>query len=69
MRRFLERQGFECLRVRGSHHFYARDELRTTSRFTETAHGRSPGPLPARQTEQGEGGGYGKLQVPSFGDS
>ena len=30
MCRFLERQGFQLLRVRGSHHFYSRDELRTT---------------------------------------
>jgi predicted RNA binding protein YcfA (HicA-like mRNA interferase family) len=30
MCRFLERQGFELLRVRGSHHFYSREELRTT---------------------------------------
>jgi predicted RNA binding protein YcfA (HicA-like mRNA interferase family) len=29
MCRFLEREGFELLRVRGSHHFYARDDLRT----------------------------------------
>jgi predicted RNA binding protein YcfA (HicA-like mRNA interferase family) len=30
MRQFLERQGFQLLRVRGSHHFYSYDELRTS---------------------------------------
>jgi len=30
MCRFLERQGFQLLRVRGSHHFYSRDEIRTS---------------------------------------
>ena len=30
MRQFLERQGFQLLRVRGSHHFYSREELRTS---------------------------------------
>jgi predicted RNA binding protein YcfA (HicA-like mRNA interferase family) len=30
MCRFLEREGFQMLRVRGSHHFYSHDELRTT---------------------------------------
>ena len=30
MRQFLEREGFELLRVRGSHHFYQREELRTS---------------------------------------
>ncbi len=30
MVRFLERQGFILLRVRGSHHFLERGELRTT---------------------------------------
>jgi predicted RNA binding protein YcfA (HicA-like mRNA interferase family) len=30
MVRFLEREGFQLLRVRGSHHFMARDELRTS---------------------------------------
>jgi predicted RNA binding protein YcfA (HicA-like mRNA interferase family) len=27
---FLEREGFQLLRVRGSHHFYSRAELRTS---------------------------------------
>jgi predicted RNA binding protein YcfA (HicA-like mRNA interferase family) len=30
MCRFLEREGFQLLRVRGSHHFFARGELRTS---------------------------------------
>ncbi len=30
MCRFLERPGFQQLRVRGSHHFFARDEIHTT---------------------------------------
>ncbi|HEX3356097.1 MAG TPA: type II toxin-antitoxin system HicA family toxin [Tepidisphaeraceae bacterium] len=30
MVRFLQRQGFALLRVRGSHHFMQRDDLRTT---------------------------------------
>lgn len=30
MVRFLQRQGFVLLRVRGSHHFMQRDALRTT---------------------------------------
>lgn len=30
MVRFLESEGFELLRVRGSHHFLQRDELRTS---------------------------------------
>ena len=30
MVRFLEREGFEIVRVRGSHHFMQRDELRTS---------------------------------------
>lgn len=30
MVRFLQREGFELLRVRGSHHFLAKAELRTT---------------------------------------
>jgi predicted RNA binding protein YcfA (HicA-like mRNA interferase family) len=29
MVRFLQREGFTLLRVRGSHHFLQRDELRT----------------------------------------
>ncbi|QEG33377.1 type II toxin-antitoxin system HicA family toxin [Bythopirellula goksoeyrii] len=30
MVRFLEREGFEVVRVRGSHHFLQREELRTS---------------------------------------
>lgn len=30
MVRFLEREGFEIVRIRGSHHFMQRDELRTS---------------------------------------
>lgn len=30
MVRFLQREGFQLLRVRGSHHFFAKDELRTS---------------------------------------
>jgi predicted RNA binding protein YcfA (HicA-like mRNA interferase family) len=30
MCRFLEREGYQLLRVRGSHHFYSRDEVRTS---------------------------------------
>ena len=30
MVRFLQQQGFSLLRVRGSHHFFQRDEARTT---------------------------------------
>lgn len=30
MVRFLESEGFSLVRVRGSHHFFARDELRTS---------------------------------------
>jgi predicted RNA binding protein YcfA (HicA-like mRNA interferase family) len=28
--RFLERQGFQVLRVRGSHHYLAKDDVHTT---------------------------------------
>jgi predicted RNA binding protein YcfA (HicA-like mRNA interferase family) len=27
---FLEREGFQLLRIRGSHHFFSKDELRTS---------------------------------------
>jgi predicted RNA binding protein YcfA (HicA-like mRNA interferase family) len=30
MVRFLQREGFDLLRVRGSHHFFSKDELRTS---------------------------------------
>lgn len=30
MCRFLERQGFQLLRVRGSHHFFAREDIHTS---------------------------------------
>lgn len=30
MVRFLEREGFQVLRIRGSHHFLAKGELRTS---------------------------------------
>lgn len=38
MVRFLERERFSLLRVRGSHHFLQRDELRTSV----PVHGSSP---------------------------
>jgi hypothetical protein len=41
MVRFLERQGFTLLRVRGSHHFLERAYQRALCRFMETAIPRS----------------------------